>query len=217
MKLTDESAARLATSDPQRECRSPHLPRAGQSLRRRARGARRALPELARRGGAQAARPHLLGRRCRARDRDGAADQGAVFVAPGEPGYPARLRMIDDAPPLISVRGTSTMLEAADRSPSSVRATRPPRERSSRARSRATLGDAGFVIASGLARGIDAAAHRATLASGTVAVLAGGQDRIYPPEHAGLLGQHRWSAAPRFPRCRSAGSRARAISPAATA
>lgn len=51
------------------------------------------------------------------------------------------------------------------------------------------LGDAGLVIVSGLARGIDAAAHRATLATGTVAVLAGGHDRIYPPEHAGLLEQ----------------------------
>jgi DNA processing protein len=51
------------------------------------------------------------------------------------------------------------------------------------------LGEAGFVIASGLARGIDAAAHLATTESGTVAVLAGGQDRIYPPEHAPLLEQ----------------------------
>ena len=51
------------------------------------------------------------------------------------------------------------------------------------------LGDAGFVIASGLARGIDQAAHRASLASGTVAVLAGGHDRIYPPEHEDLLAQ----------------------------
>jgi DNA processing protein len=49
------------------------------------------------------------------------------------------------------------------------------------------LGDAGFLIISGLARGIDQAAHRASLASGTVAVLAGGHDRIYPPEHADLL------------------------------
>jgi DNA processing protein len=49
------------------------------------------------------------------------------------------------------------------------------------------LGEAGFVVISGLARGIDQAAHRATIASGTVAVLAGGHDRIYPPEHEGLL------------------------------
>ena len=49
------------------------------------------------------------------------------------------------------------------------------------------LGEAGFVVASGLARGIDAAAHAASLATGTVAVLAGGQDRIYPSEHATLL------------------------------
>ncbi len=49
------------------------------------------------------------------------------------------------------------------------------------------LGEAGFVIASGLARGIDQAAHRASLASGTVAVLAGGHAKIYPPEHEDLL------------------------------
>jgi DNA processing protein len=49
------------------------------------------------------------------------------------------------------------------------------------------LGEAGFVVVSGLARGIDAAAHRASLATGTVAVLAGGHDRIYPAEHAPLL------------------------------
>ena len=49
------------------------------------------------------------------------------------------------------------------------------------------LGEAGFVIISGLARGIDQAAHRASVASGTVAVLAGGHDRIYPPEHGDLL------------------------------
>ena len=50
----------------------------------------------------------------------------------------------------------------------------------------ARLGAAGFVIASGLARGIDAAAHEAALATGTVAVLAGGIDNVYPPEHAEL-------------------------------
>ena len=49
------------------------------------------------------------------------------------------------------------------------------------------LGEAGFVIISGLARGIDQAAHRASVGSGTIAVLAGGHDRIYPPEHDELL------------------------------
>jgi DNA processing protein len=49
------------------------------------------------------------------------------------------------------------------------------------------LGEAGFVIASGLARGIDQAAHRASIDSGTVAVLAGGHDKVYPPEHEDLL------------------------------
>jgi DNA processing protein len=53
----------------------------------------------------------------------------------------------------------------------------------------ATLGAAGFVIASGLARGIDASAHEAALATGTVAVLAGGIDQIYPPQNADLHGR----------------------------
>ena len=49
------------------------------------------------------------------------------------------------------------------------------------------LGDAGFVVVSGLARGIDSSAHRATLATGTIAALAGGHDKPYPPEHVSLL------------------------------
>ena len=78
------------------------------------------------------------------------------------------------------------------------------------------LGDAGFVIVSGLARGIDQAAHRASLAGGTVAVLAGGHDRIYPPEHDDLLAAIIDRGGARSPKCRSATSRARAIFPAAT-
>ena len=49
------------------------------------------------------------------------------------------------------------------------------------------LAEAGFAIVSGLARGIDAAAHGVSLATGTIAVLAGGHDRVYPPEHGELL------------------------------
>ena len=92
--------------------------------------------------------------------------------------------MIDDAPPLIAVRGKRPALAlplvaivgARNASAAGVKfAERIARE----------LGEAGFGIASGLARGIDAAAHRASLATGTIAVLAGGHDHIYPPEHVG--------------------------------
>jgi DNA processing protein len=143
-----------------------------------------ALPELARRGGLRAIR--LCPRHDAERELETARQRGAVFVAHSEPEYPPRLRMIDDAPPLLAVRGTlaallrPTVAIVGSRNASAAGmkfAERIARE----------LGEAGFVVASGLARGIDAAAHRATRASGTVAVLAGGQDRIYPEEHIELL------------------------------
>jgi DNA processing protein len=111
---------------------------------------------------------------------------GARFVALGEADYPAYLQAIDDAPPLLAVRGNAgvlrgplvAMVGSRNASAAGVKmAERLARE----------LGAAGFGVASGLARGIDAAAHRASLATGTVAVLAGGQDRVYPPEHASLV------------------------------
>jgi DNA processing protein len=143
------------------------------------------LPELARRGGAKSlARPFT--RQDAEREIEASRKLGITLIALGEPDYPARLRMIDDAPPLIGVRGrtaamTSNMIAlvgSRNASAAGVKfAERIARE----------LGEAGFTIASGLARGIDAAAHRASLASGTVAVLAGGHDRIYPAEHVPLL------------------------------
>jgi DNA processing protein len=113
---------------------------------------------------------------------------GARFVALGEPDYPARLRMIDDAPPLVALRGNAAlMLEPMIAIVGSRNASAAGAKFASQvARG---LGEAGFATVSGLARGIDAAAHRASLATGTVAVLAGGQDRIYPPEHVELLAQ----------------------------
>jgi DNA processing protein len=152
-----------------------------------ARAAIEMLPALAKRGGAQAP-----GRICSVEDAEReietAARMGAVFVALGEPDYPARLRMIDDAPPLISVRGRIDALKSpmiaivGSRNASAAGAKfagQIARE----------LGQAEFIIVSGLARGIDAAAHRASVDSGTVAALAGGQDCIYPAEHAPLLDQ----------------------------
>ena len=112
--------------------------------------------------------------------------RGVEFVALGEPDYPPRLQMIDDAPPLLAVRGTLAALAlplvAIVGSRNASAAGVKFAERLAR-----DLGNAGFGTVSGLARGIDAAAHRASLATGTVAVLAGGHEHIYPAEHGDLL------------------------------
>jgi DNA processing protein len=152
-----------------------------------ARGALNALPDLARRGGAQAP-----GRICSIeeaeRELNLAHRMGARFIALGEPDYPARLRMIDDAPPLVAVRGNAEiLLEPMTAIVGSRNASAAGAKFASQIARE--LGEAGFATVSGLARGIDAAAHRASLGTGTVAVLAGGQDRIYPPEHVELLSQ----------------------------
>jgi DNA processing protein len=144
-----------------------------------------ALPDLARRGGAD--RP---GRMFTIADAEqeiaGLKKRGIALIALGEPDYPPRLRMIDDAPPLLAVSGNVKALLApmvalvGSRNASAAGA-------KFAAQIARDLGEAGFVIASGLARGIDAAAHRASLETGTVAVLAGGHDHIYPAEHTELL------------------------------
>jgi DNA processing protein len=144
-----------------------------------------ALPDLARRGGASAAL-RVCTREEAEREMAAAQRIGARFVALGEADYPAYLQTVDDAPPVLAVRGCAEVLRAplvaivGSRNASAAGAKMA--ERLAR-----ELGAAGFGVASGLARGIDAAAHRASLATGTVAVLAGGHDRVYPPEHASLV------------------------------
>jgi len=151
-----------------------------------ARAALEALPGLARRGGGSGAAPQIYSRAQAEREIEAAHKLRATFVAIGEADYPPRLQMIDDAPPLITIRGHGGVLAmpmvaivgSRNASGAGVKFTqRIARE----------LGEAGFAVVSGLARGIDAAAHRASLATGTVAVLAGGHDRVYPPEHVELL------------------------------
>jgi DNA processing protein len=149
-----------------------------------ARAALAALPDLARRGGARRpARVHS--RQDAERELAAARSFGVTLVALGEPDYPHRLQMIDDAPPLLAVRGKAAALVppmvaivgARNASAAGMRfGERLARE----------LGAAGLAVVSGLARGIDAAAHRGSLSTGTVAVLAGGHDRVYPPEHGEL-------------------------------
>ena len=150
-----------------------------------ARAALDALPALARRGGAlKPAR--ICSHEEAERELSAAHRQNIVFVALGEPEYPQRLRMIDDPPPLIAVRGNLATLMlpmvaivgSRNASAAGVKfAERLARE----------LAEAEFVIVSGLARGIDAAAHRASLARGTIAVLAGGYDHSSPADHTDLL------------------------------
>ncbi|GLH75681.1 DNA processing protein DprA [Bradyrhizobium sp. SSBR45G] len=144
------------------------------------------LPDLARRGGAAAA-----GRICTSDEAEAEFDacerQGVQLRAPEEDGYPPRLATCEDAPPLLAIRGARDTLMRP------MIAIVGSRNASAAGLKFAgvlahELGQAGFVIISGLARGIDQAAHRTSIASGTVAVLAGGHDRIYPPEHVPLLG-----------------------------
>jgi DNA processing protein len=110
---------------------------------------------------------------------------GGRLVAFSEPGYPPHLRHIPAAPPLLTVAGGSGL--ALDRTVAMVGARNASANGRKFARMLAAdLGAAGYVVVSGLARGIDAAAHQASLATGTVAVLAGGLDRIYPEENLPL-------------------------------
>jgi DNA processing protein len=113
---------------------------------------------------------------------------GARLLVHGEDGYPATLREIADAPPVLWALGDTTLLQrpmvamvgARNASSLGVRMAR---------RLAQGLAEAGFAVVSGLARGIDAAAHEAALeggGGGTIAVMAGGVDVIYPPEHAAL-------------------------------
>lgn len=143
-----------------------------------------ALPDLARRGG----RPRLkIATRSEAeRELEGLAQLGGRMLALGEPDYPKTLQAIEGAPPLIAVRGDPAILSrpavaiVGSRNASAAGLTFTERLGHG-------LGEAGLAIVSGLARGIDTRAHKASLGTGTIAVLAGGHDRVYPPDNEGLL------------------------------
>ena len=145
----------------------------------------KALPDLARRGGA--AKPIRLATVEEIeRELTAARQVGARFIALDEPDYPPALRQIDSAPPIIAVRGDAEALRrpavaiVGSRNASGAGLTFT--ERLARG-----IGRAGYVIVSGLARGIDQRAHLASLQTGTIAVLAGGHARPYPPEAAPLI------------------------------
>ena len=140
-----------------------------------------ALPELSHRGGYR--QPiRTCAREAAEAELAAAARIGARALIVGEPGYPQALAAIDPPPPLIYVKGNPghlarPMLAIVGARNGSAAGQKLARLFASK------VGGAGFVIVSGLARGIDAAAHEAALPTGTVAVLAGGPDNVYPPEH----------------------------------
>ncbi|MEC9344610.1 MAG: DNA-processing protein DprA [Pseudomonadota bacterium] len=148
-----------------------------------ARAALDALPDLAARAGRKRLRiatPSEAEREWALLDR-----LGGHWLIAGDADYPARLAATEDAPPVIAVIGDVARLSAPSL------AVVGARNASSNGRTLCRrlcqqVGAAGFTIVSGLARGIDAEAHRASLATGTVGVVAGGVDVVYPPENAEL-------------------------------
>jgi DNA processing protein len=173
-------------------CRSGGVgPRTFGKLLERFGSARRAyeeLPRLMREAGGE------HGRRCRRDEAEAELESlqalGAQLIARGEPEYPVRLAEIADPPPLLAVLGDPALLTAPGV------AIVGARNASAHGRMLArTLGqelaEAGLVVVSGLARGIDTAAHEGALAAGggTVAVIASGIDVPYPPENAPLMAE----------------------------
>jgi DNA processing protein len=142
-----------------------------------------ALPDLARRGGRERLRIASLADA--ERELAGMAKFGATPLVWGLPGYPAILAEIEDAPPVLATKGDLSLLArpavalvgARNSSAAAIRF----------ARGLATdLAREGHIVVSGLARGIDAAAHTGALDGGTIGVVAGGLDVFYPPENEGL-------------------------------
>jgi len=145
-----------------------------------------AVPDLARRGGGK---PPIVPSPAVIETEVAAVEAaGARYLFAGLPGYPALLATVTGAPPALIVRGRRAMLErpivgmvgARNASASACRFARGLA---------AGLGERGVVVASGLARGIDTAAHQGSIETGTIGVIAGGIDIAYPPENADLQEQ----------------------------
>jgi DNA processing protein len=139
-----------------------------------------AIPALAWRGGGKP--PRLCGSDEAERERAKVERLGARYLMLGQGLYPPLLAELDDAPPLLIAKGELNLL---DRPSVAIVGARKASAAACRfARSLAhDLGNQGLVVVSGLARGIDSAAHDGALESGTTGVIAGGIDVFYPPEN----------------------------------
>lgn len=142
-----------------------------------------ALPHLASRGGGRA--PRLAEAAMVEREVARVTELRARHVFLGDPDYPALLAELETAPPALVVRGDMALTSRP------VVAMVGARNASAAARRFARelahdLGQRGAVVASGLARGIDTAAHQGSLANGTIGVIASGIDIVFPPENVEL-------------------------------
>ncbi len=150
-----------------------------------AKAALAALPDLARAGG-RAVAPAIPPAATAERELAALHKLGGRFLFLGQPGYPPYLAQLPDAPPALAVLGDASLLSqrglgivgARNASANGMRLAEQLAQ---------DLAGSNLIIVSGLARGIDAAAHRGALAAGrTIAAIAGGLDMPYPPEHARL-------------------------------
>ena len=139
-----------------------------------------ALPDLARRGGGAA--PRLMGRDEAERELDRVEKLGARYLAFGQGLYPRLLAAMEDAPPLLIVKGDLKLLDRPAVAMVGARNASAAACRFARGLAH-DLGREGLVVVSGLARGIDAAAHDGAMDSGTIGCAAGGIDIFYPPEN----------------------------------
>ena len=157
------------------------------SLLRRYGSAQRALkavPDIAARGGLK--RPIKLASEAEAaKEFETATKAGAEIIFKGDGTYPELLAAVEQSPPLLTLRGNAAVLTQPTIGIVGARNASAGARKITRQLA-ADLGEQGYAIASGLARGIDTAAHEGALATGTIAVMAGGADHIYPPQNEGL-------------------------------
>ena len=139
-----------------------------------------AIPELARRGGGRT--PTIWSRDTAQREVDAVAKAGASYLVLGEGSYPGALAEIENAPPLMTVKGDVGLLGRPMVAIVGARNASAAACRFARGLAH-DLGQEGIAVVSGLARGIDSAAHDGSMETGTIAVIAGGIDIVYPPEN----------------------------------
>ncbi len=143
-----------------------------------------ALPDLARRGGGR--KPvKVVGRETVEAEMDAVQALGGEIMVLGDSAYPALLEATEDAPPALTLLGRTGLMENRCIGIVGARNASAIGQRFAR-QIAGELGDEGLIVVSGLARGIDAAAHEGALAGGTIAVLGGGLDVFYPRENREL-------------------------------